>query len=71
MNLNMNLSVCYPGQCDLLNQSTCLKLDTHQSVNITYDEEGCFSSSQLRNTVGYRDYQKVGLSKQILSDVEA
>ena len=59
--MNMNLSDCYPGQCELLNQSTCLELDKHQSVNVTYDEDGCFSSSQLKDTVGYQYYQQVRL----------
>ena len=51
--------VCYLGQCELLNQSTCLKLERPKEENLTYDLDGCFSSSQLRDTVEYGDYQQV------------
>ena len=54
-----NYSTCYSGQCDLLNLSTCQQLDRPYTDNISYDMEGCFSSSQLRHSYGYHNYQKV------------
>ena len=64
--------VCYLGQCELLNQSTCLKLERPKEENLTYDLDGCFSSSQLRDTVEYGDYQQVGciISSHLRDTVE-
>ena len=57
--VSANPSTCYPGQCDLLNLSTCQQLDRPYTDNISYDKEGCFSSSQLRQSYGYLTYQQV------------
>ena len=46
-----NHSTCYPGQCDLLNISTCEQLYRPYTDNISYDQEGCFISSQLRHSL--------------------
>ena len=54
-----NPSTCYPGQCDLLNLSTCQQLYRPYIDNISYDQEGCFISSQLRHSYGYNNYQQV------------
>ena len=54
-----NHSTCYQGQCDLLNLSTCQQLYRPYTDNISYDQEGCFSSSQLRHSYWYNNYQQV------------
>jgi hypothetical protein len=59
-------SICYLGQCELINQSSCLKLDRYLSWgDVRHDENGCYSSRELRDTMEYRDYTQVGIYKYV------
>ena len=61
----LNLNISFPGMmadtCTMLNESTC-KLATLQgrwTGQLSYDEEGCFSNNDLRNTPAYDRYMQV------------
>jgi len=68
----LNPNISYPDMktdtCTTLNQSICSQvfLEAKWNGKVDYDEEGCFSTNDLRNTPEYEQYVKFSLWMGIL-----
>jgi len=68
LNTNISFSVVEGATCTMLNQSTC-RLATLQgrwTGQLSYDEEGCFSNNDLRNTPAYDQYMQFSMVMGLL-----
>jgi hypothetical protein len=61
-NTTLPPSQCFWGSCTYLDLSTCTQVSMQENITtepITVDEEGCFSTNQLRATAEYQHFRLV------------
>ena len=66
INSNISLSYMRMDICTTLNRSTCSMVipPARWKGEVTYDEEGCFSTNDLRNTPEYDQYLQVKFNQK-------
>ena len=68
-NLLEDYSSCYYGECSYVDNTSCIQSDRPDNISggdLIVDEEGCFSTNQLRTTQQYQQYKTVTIGREHL-----
>ena len=68
-NILEDYSSCYYGECSYVDNTSCIQSDKPDNISggdLIVDEEGCFSTNQLRTTQQYQKYKTVIIGREHL-----